>query len=219
MKVLLIEDDPSIAAPLKEYLQRHGCTVTHAPLLAKAGPTEQAACDIVLLDWALPDGDGVEWLRRLRHHGSTTPVILLTARVDVVDKVLALELGANDYLTKPFEPRELIARMNVHTRLAKPSAVREKLECSGISVDLATMDVAYRGEAVSLTQMEIRLLTYFLENPRRALSRETILNHVWGMKYPTTRTVDVHVMQLRQKFNPELFATIHGLGYRFLPSA
>jgi DNA-binding response OmpR family regulator len=147
---------------------------------------------------------------------------MLTARADLLDKVVGLEGGANDYLTKPFEPRELVARLHAQLRAFRAPRHGAKetdvpFVASGIVLDPGTLEVTWLGTPVSLTQMEFKLLRYFLEHPRRALSRENILNAVWGLRYPSTRTVDVHVMQLRQKFKPELFQTLHGTGYRFVP--
>jgi DNA-binding response OmpR family regulator len=220
MRVLLVEDDAGIREPLREYLERSGVTVTCASDLATASRCMSDAPDAVVLDWMLPDGDGVDWLKALRARGDATPVVLLTARAELTDKVVGLELGADDYVTKPFEPRELLARLRARGRAnaAPRGAAPARLESSGIIVDLATLETTFRGEPVTLTQMELKLLRFFLENPKRALTREALLVEVWGQRSPTTRTVDVHVAQLRQKLAPELFETLHGLGYRFKPA-
>lgn len=209
--LLLIEDDAHLGASLNSYLQTQGYQVTWVMTLAEA----TATTDLVLLDWNLPDGEGIDWLRRFRQRCSA-PVILLTARSETMDKVLGLEIGANDYVTKPFEPRELLARIRVQLRSADSGSTL--LESSGIRMDLERHEVSFQGQPIELARMEFQLLRVFLENPRKALSRETLLQEVWGQKSPTTRTVDVHVGQLRQKFAPELFETLHGIGYRFLPA-
>jgi DNA-binding response OmpR family regulator len=222
MRVLVVEDDAGIREPLREYLERAGVTVDCADDLASASACLRAAAhDAIVLDWMLPDGDGVDWLRALRTAGDATPVILLTARAELTDKVLGLELGADDYVTKPFEPRELLARLRARRRSAGApprSDAPTRLESSGIVVDLSTLETTFHGTPVQLTQMELKLLRHFLDNPKRALTREALLAAVWGLRSPTTRTVDVHVAQLRQKLAPELFETLHGLGYRFKPA-
>lgn len=214
--LLVVEDDPSIAMPLMTYLLSRGFRAVHAPSLAEATrQIAENAFDAIILDWALPDGDGVAWLRTRK---GSTPVIMLTARADLIDKVLGLEGGANDYLTKPFEPRELEARIHAQIRSSRaaPDEDTATLSSSGIVLNPVTLDVTFNGDPVTLTQMEFKLLHHFLRHPRRALSRTDILNAVWGLRYPTTRTVDVHVGQLRQKFSQELFETLHGVGYRFV---
>lgn len=173
--------------------------------------------DLVLLDWMLPDGQGIDLLRDLRNKGLKVPVIFLTAKADVIDKVLGLESGANDYVTKPFEPRELLARVRLRLRSTSSQAVEsDALHSGGIEVNDREKRVFYRRQEVNLTKMEYLLLKLFLENPGRVFSREELLNKVWGYdSYPTTRTVDNHVLQLRQKLKESYFETVRGIGYRF----
>jgi DNA-binding response OmpR family regulator len=222
-RLLLVEDDSGIASPLTEYLKKSGFEVGHAPTLSEATRLMHDCPQVVILDWTLPDGDGLDWLKAQRASGYAAPVLMLTSRTDMMDKVLGLELGASDYLTKPFEPRELLARLRAQLRLHSGDAVLSAdskkspiLASGGIEMNEVTRDVLWKGKPVPLTRMEFALLKVFLENPRRVFSRDELLDTVWGLKYPTTRTVDVHVNQLRQKFAADLFETLHGVGYRFL---
>lgn len=219
--ILVVEDDATIYQPLLEFLGRHSFHATHAATLREATLAMAQKPEAIVLDWALPDGDGLQWLRALRDSRCHTPVIMLTARADLVDKVVGLESGANDYLVKPFEPRELVARLRAQLRSQQITTDREiddhLLQSSGITLNTATLEVTWQETLVELTPMEFKLLRYFLQHPKQALSREAILNTVWGLRYPSTRTVDVHVMQLRQKFRADLFQTLHGTGYRFAP--
>ena len=203
-------------------MKREGFEVVLARSLAQArAEMGQCGFGILVLDWMLPDGQGIDLLREIRVSHPRLPVLMLTARAELVDKVVGLETGANDYITKPFEPRELIARIRVQERLvALPAATgpaEERLIVAGIELHLAAREARYRGELVSLTKMEFDLLRLLCENPGRVFSREELLNRVWGYeRFPTTRTVDTHVLQLRQKFSDELFETVRGIGYRLL---
>jgi DNA-binding response OmpR family regulator len=219
--ILLVEDEVNVSGPLADYLAKEGFRVARAGTLAEAETRlEEARPELVLLDWMLPDGQGIELLKRLRARGLEVPTILLTARAELVDKVLGLELGANDYVTKPFEPRELVARIRVQLRAAEPGArapVGESpLERAGIRMEPRSREVRYEGKMLELTKTEYELLRVFLENPNQVFSREELLKQVWGYEqYPTTRTVDTHILQLRQKTKALLFETVHGIGYRF----
>jgi DNA-binding response OmpR family regulator len=216
-KLLLIEDDPSLGDGLEKRLRDEGFAVTRVMRLSEADREfRRAEFELVLLDWMLPDGQGIDFLRRLRNEGSKIPVILLTARSEVIDRVLGLEMGANDYLPKPFDPRELIARIRVQLRAPEaPPPSRAGLTVGGIRVDLDRREATMNGTSVELTKMEFELLKLFLEHPDRVFSREELLNQVWGYnQFPTTRTVDTHLVQLRQKFGEERFETIRGVGYR-----
>jgi DNA-binding response OmpR family regulator len=216
-KLLLVEDDPSLGDGLEKRLRDEGFAVTRVMRLSEADREfRRAEFELVLLDWMLPDGQGIDFLRRLRNEGSKIPVILLTARSEVIDRVLGLEMGANDYLPKPFDPRELIARIRVQLRAPEaPPPSRAGLTVGGIRVDLDRREATMNGTSVELTKMEFELLKLFLEHPDRVFSREELLNQVWGYnQFPTTRTVDTHLVQLRQKFGEERFETIRGVGYR-----
>jgi DNA-binding response OmpR family regulator len=216
-KLLPIEDEPSLGDGLQKRLRDEGFAVTRVMRLSEADREfRRAEFELVLLDWMLPDGQGIDFLRRLRNEGSKIPVILLTARSEVIDRVLGLEMGANDYLPKPFDPRELIARIRVQLRAPEaPPPSRAGLTVGGIRVDLDRREATMNGTSVELTKMEFELLKLFLEHPDRVFSREELLNQVWGYnQFPTTRTVDTHLVQLRQKFGEERFETIRGVGYR-----
>ena len=166
--------------------------------------------------------NGMEVCRQLRASGVPTPVIVLSAAGDEIDKVLLLELGADDYVVKPFGTRELLARIRAVLRRTGPERTRT-ITFAETEVDLEHRIVRRRGEEVKFTPAEYNLLTFFLQNPNRPLTRDMILNSVWGYEsYPNTRTVDAHVVRLRQKLEPEPntprhFLTVHGVGYRFVP--
>jgi DNA-binding response OmpR family regulator len=216
--VLVVEDEAVVAASLRDLLEREGYVVHLAPSLAEARialARKAEPIDVVLLDWRLPDGEGIDLLREVRS-SSDLPVLMVTARVDVIDRVLGLELGADDYMTKPVEPRELIARLRARLRgREKPAAPRRMLEVAGVHVDLHTREVTFEGRPVSLTRMEFGLLVLLLDNPGRVFSREELLNQVWGYeRTPTTRTVDTHVVQLRTKLRADLIESLRGVGYR-----
>ncbi len=221
-RLLLVEDDLNLGASTAAYLAREGFVVEWAKNLAEArGLAASFRPELVLLDWMLPDGQGVDWLRELARAGARVPVILLTARGELVDKVLGLESGANDYVTKPYEPRELVARVRAQLRqasvtLAAPAAPAKALVRAGeIELDLGAREARFRGRALETTRMEFELLRLLCENPNRVFSREELLNQVWGYeRFPTTRTVDTHILQLRQKLADELFETVRGVGYR-----
>ena len=218
--VLVVEDEAAVAAALRDLLEREGYAVRLAPTLAAARlalAPDAGPVDLVLLDWRLPDGEGIDLLKELRR-SSDLPVLMVTARVEVVDRVLGLELGADDYVMKPFEPRELVARLRARLRdrrrkdAAPPPS---KLERAGVVVDLLTREVTFEGRAVPLTRMELGLLVLLLQHPGRVFSREELLNQVWGYdRAPTTRTVDTHVAELRTKLRTDLIESVRGIGYR-----
>jgi DNA-binding response OmpR family regulator len=211
-RVLLVEDDAALAKSLENYLQREGFEIAVAATLKAASAALPA--DVVVLDWMLPDGQGIDWLKALRNRGDPVRVLMLTARAEVIDRVVGLETGANDYLTKPFEPRELVARIRVQARENR-GAQPERLSCGEISIELSAREVTFRGRAVALSKMEFQLLELLVRNPGRVFTREELLNQVWGFEsFPTTRTVDTHVLQLRQKFSADLLETVRGVGYR-----
>jgi DNA-binding response OmpR family regulator len=165
---------------------------------------------------------GVEVCKRLRAAGMQTPLIVLSAIGEEVDKVLLLEIGADDYVVKPFGTRELLARIRAVLRRTSPDAVHV-ISFSDVQVDLDRRVVTRHGDEVKMTRAEYNLLTFFLQNPDRALTRDVILNSVWGYEsFPNTRTVDAHIVRLRQKLEPDAdaprhFVTMHGVGYRFIP--
>lgn len=214
-RILLVEDDVALATSLAEYLQAEGFVVQRAPTAAAARAAGTAGADVVVLDWMLPDGQGIDLLREWREARATTPVILLTARADLVDRVVGLEMGANDYVTKPFEPRELLARVRVQLRGPHAPPPPAVVRCGDLVLDPATREVRFAGALLELSRQEYALLKLLMESPNRVFSREELLNQAWGYEqYPTTRTVDTHVLQLRQKTHPALIETVRGIGYR-----
>jgi len=214
--VLLVEDEPSVGELVQAYLVRDGYQV----VWVRSG---EAALEelgrrpvlIVLLDIGLPGMDGFEVCRAIRN-GSRVPILMLTARDEEPDRVFGLEFGADDYLTKPFSPRELLARIRAILRRVDPGATEDLLELGDVRIDRSTHEVTCGGQPVELTAKEFDLLAYFLAHPGTVLSREVLLDRVWGVAYPGgTRTVDVHVGQLRRKLGrPELIRTLRGAGYK-----
>jgi phosphate regulon transcriptional regulator PhoB len=221
-RVLVVEDEPDIRDLLVFHLERDGFQVTKC----KSGPealrlVREARPDLVLLDLMLPDMDGLEVCRRLRQDPPTQslPIVMLTARDDEVDRVLGLELGADDYVVKPFSPRELVARIRAVLRRARPVPGTAPVTVGQLSVDAAAHAVTVDGVAVSLTRREFDLLRALVEARGRVLSREFLLDHVWGYtaaREIESRTVDVHVRRLRQKLGSEgrRIGTVTGVGYR-----
>ncbi|MFP3881026.1 MAG: response regulator transcription factor [Actinomycetota bacterium] len=215
--VLLVEDDDAIADMLRTFFERDGYRFLHA--LTGEEAVERLRIrpvSAVLLDLNLPGIDGVETCRRIREF-SNTPVIMLTARDTEVDKVLGLEMGADDYVTKPFSPRELLARVKaVLRRSEEPPAKARIIEISGYEIDSGKRSVATpSGEVIEPTAKEFDLLWFLAENAGLALSRNQILEGVWGYEYfGETRTVDVHIRQLRKKIEGIPIETVWGVGYR-----
>lgn len=214
--VLLVEDEESIGSLVRTYLARDGYRV----VWVRTG--EEALMEftrhpvrLVVLDIGLPGMDGFEVCRRLRAQ-SAVPIVMLTARDEEPDRVAGLELGADDYVPKPFSPRELVARIKAILRRSEPAPREHRIELDDIVVDVEGREVTVAGTAVELTAKEFDLLTYFLDSPGIVHSRDRLLDRVWGMSYPGgTRTVDVHVGQLRRKLGkPELIRTVRGAGYK-----
>jgi len=222
-RVLIVEDEPDIRDLLVFHLEREGYQVTQCRSGAEALRVARATPpDLVLLDLMLPEMDGLEVCRRLRQEPATQalPIVMLTARGDEVDRVLGLELGADDYVVKPFSPRELVARIRAVLRRARPPAGTAPLVIGRIAIDAAAPHVTVDGAAVSLTRKEFDLLRALAEARGRVLSREYLLDHVWGYTAAgeiESRTVDVHVRRLRQKLGTEgqRIGTVTGVGYRF----
>ena len=224
VRLLLVDDEPSIALGLAAYLKGEGFAVETAETLAAAQVAlARSSPALVLLDWNLPDGHGSDLLRAWRGAGVVQPVILLTARAELVDKVVGLELGANDYVTKPFAPRELLARIKVQLRQAGAAAhatvapPREMRTLGRVRLDLEARR-AFDGEVeVVVTRLEFDLLRQLVESVGKVMTRDELLNRVWGYEaFPTTRTVDTHVLQLRQKFPSLTLETVRGIGYRLV---
>ena len=224
--ILLLEDDPAIAATVVFALEREGFAVAHHLLVGAAvQAAERQLPDAAVLDVGLPDGNGMDLCRRWRQHASpglrALPVLMLTARAEEMDRVVALETGADDYLTKPFSPRELVARLRaLMRRAALPAAGAVTAPALGLfEMDEAGQRIHLAGEPLALTRMELRLLGALLKSAGRIRSRESLLKEVWGaLAEATDRTVDTHVKTLRAKLRecrPELdlIHTHRGLGY------
>jgi len=214
--LLLVEDEPSVGGLVRTYLERSGYRV----VWVRSG--EEALVELgrqsprlVVLDVGLPGIDGFEVCRRIRAR-SSVPVLMLTARDEEPDRVGGLELGADDYVTKPFSPRELAARIKAVLRRSESEPRTEELELGGVSLRRDAHEVTVDGEPVELTGKEFDLLAFLLEHPGIVFSREQLLDRVWGLSYPGgTRTVDVHVAQLRRKLGrPERIVTVRGAGYK-----
>ena len=222
-RILLVEDEPGLVLTLTDRLTRDGYAVdTSAD--GESGLERAAAggFDLVLLDVMLPRMNGLDVLRELRRRGCETPVIVLTARGQVIDKVVGLKLGADDYVTKPFEMAELLARVEATLRRAPtPPRPSDGYQFGAVSVDFRKAEVTKHGQPLELSAREFQLLRYFIEHRGATLTREELLNEVWGYNaMPSTRTVDVHVAWLRQKIeptpkHPQYILTVHGMGYKF----
>jgi DNA-binding response OmpR family regulator len=221
--ILVIDDDANLRDTIAVMLEQEGFrTVLEGDGKAGYEKAVMLKPDLVLVDLRLPGMSGVEICKQLRVGQVKTPIIVLSAAGDEVDKVLLLEIGADDYVVKPFGTRELLARIRAVLRRSSPDA-RKVVHFGDVEVDMERRVVTRRGEELKLTPAEYNLLTYFLQNPDRPLTRDMILNSVWGYEFfPNTRTVDAHVVKLRQKLEaepnvPKHFVTVHGIGYRFLP--
>ena len=221
--ILVIEDDARILKALQRLFTSEGYEIKSSSdgkegleLFASPG------LDAVVLDLMLPGMSGRDICRSMKQANPDIPVVILSAISDVADKVLLLELGADDYVTKPFSPRELLARVQAAIRRSKRSNLRPAVTFGDVQVDFSSMRATRAGKAVALTAHEFKLLRFFLDNPDRVLSRDELLNEVWGYNaYPSTRTVDNQILKLRQKLegnpaNPVHFCTVHGAGYRFV---
>lgn len=217
IRILVVEDEPVIADSLVRGLREEGFTVEHAEDGDSAWPALQSGeWDVVLLDWWLPGPDGFEVLRRFRQVNRETPVLFLTARDAVADRVRGLDGGADDYLCKPFDFDELLARVRTLVR-RRDGASGTTLMFRDVTVDLASQRVERGGQPVELTAKEYALLVYFLRNPGRVLSRTRIYEHVWDERYDgLSNTLEVHVKEVRRKleaFGPRLIQTLRGRGY------
>jgi DNA-binding response OmpR family regulator len=221
-RILLVDDEPSIQKMLTHALEREGFQV-HTVGDGEAALEAVASYEphLIVLDIMLPKLDGTEVMRRVRQ-GSDVPVIMLTAKDDEIDRVVGLELGADDYVTKPFAVRELVARVRaIMRRVAVPAGQRqEELNYDSLKIHLPSRRVAVAGEDVDLTYTEFELLITLASNPGRVFSRSTLLTRVWGDEFRDERTVDVHIRHLREKIerdprNPEFIHTARGVGYVF----
>jgi DNA-binding response OmpR family regulator len=223
-RILVIEDDRNVQKALRHLFEAEGYAIE----VAAEGTTgverfEARPPALVILDLRLPGMAGRDVCRRMKEHNPAVPIIVLSAAADVSEKVLLLELGADDYVTKPFSPRELLARVRVAMRrLARPAS-RDQFTFADVCVDFSKLELTRAGQPVTLTPQEFKTLKFLLNNAERVISREELLNEVWGYEnYPSTRTVDNHILRLRQKLEhdpafPLHFRTVHGVGYKFVP--
>jgi DNA-binding response OmpR family regulator len=225
-RVLIVEDEKSVARSLEFGLQKEGYQTSVA--FSGEQALEQTTTfepHMILLDLRLPDISGLDVCKTLRNKGMKQPILILTARDDEMDKVLGLELGADDYVVKPYHLRELIARIRsllrrAYGELAKVSA-GEKIEFGEIIINLETLEVQKRDQTINLTPTEFRLLRYLAQNPNRPISRDALIEMVWGYDDPvgSRRTVDVHIRHIRKKIeddpsSPEFIQTVRGMGYK-----
>ncbi|MBI1763761.1 MAG: response regulator transcription factor [Acidobacteria bacterium] len=228
-RILLVEDEPGLVLALTDLLLNEGYEFETTPDgLAGLSLASEGRFDLVILDVNLPGKNGFDVCRDLRQRGVTTPILMLTARGQIIDKVLGLKLGADDYLTKPFDSLELLARVEARLRTAPSvaaSSSSESFHFGAIAVNFPSTEVRRHGQAVELSAREFELLRFFIERPGITLSRQQLLQEVWGYASDIeTRTVDVHVGWLRQKLeddakNPRHFLTVRGFGYKFLAQA
>ncbi len=224
-KILIVDDDEQLIDGLKLYLASEGYDVIPArdgrEGLDKA---LRESPDLIILDLMLPEKDGLDVCRELRQKNVTTPVIMLTAKGEEVDRVVGLEIGADDYITKPFSARELLARIKVHLRRKNreekkgPSLFR----FNDVEIDFIHLKVKRRGKAFDLTSLEAEILKYFVAHPGEIVTREALLDRIWGYeKYPSTRTVDIHISKLRKKLEEDpskakVIVSVYAAGYRFM---
>ncbi len=227
-RILVIEDDRAVQKALKRLFEGEGFTVDIAGNGAAGLEMFRAATPSVLvLDLSLPGTPGQDVCREISQVAPSMPIIVLSARTEVMDKVLLLELGAHDYVTKPFSPRELLARVRTAMRRSQSISTRTPLtqtfQFGDVKVDFTKMELWRDGNPVQLTSQEFKVLKFMIQNAERVLTREELLNFVWGYRnYPSTRTVDNHILRLRQKLekdpaNPLHFRTVHSAGYKFVP--
>lgn len=221
--ILVVEDEPDIQRLIAVNLQHAGYRALRAASVPEAETLMRDALpNLVLLDWILPETLGMTFARRLRSDQRTTdiPIIMLTARTEESDKVAALEAGVDDYVTKPFSPRELLARIKAVIRRRAPQRTDDVIEVAGLKLDPATRRLTCGGRVIELGEIELNMLHFFMTHPERIYSRAQLLDEVWGDQvFVEERTVDVHIRRLRQALAPagqdQLIDTVRGMGYRF----
>jgi DNA-binding response OmpR family regulator len=222
-RILVVEDDHAVQKALKRLFESEGFEIEiSSDGKAALDAFHKAMPSAIVLDLRLPLMSGRDVCREIKQQAPALPIIVLSAASDVSDKVLLLELGADDYVTKPFSPRELLARVRAALRRTVRKDTSDLVAFDGISVDFSKMEVIRNGEPIVLTAQEFKTLKFLLQNAERVISRDELLNEVWGYQnYPSTRTVDNHILKLRQKLerdpaNPVHFRTVHGMGYKFV---
>jgi DNA-binding response OmpR family regulator len=223
-KILIVEDEPNMVAGLRDNFEFEGYQVLTAPDgVAGLERALSESPDLVILDVMMPRMSGLDVCKQLKTKKPSMPIIMLTARGQEVDKVVGLELGADDYVTKPFSIRELLARVKAVLRRAGTLPKQgDKFAFGEVEVNLRNCQVSRKGKALEFSSKEFELLKYFLNHPGETLSRDRLLEDVWGYdRFPTTRTVDAHIVRLRQKVEPKpddprFILTVHGTGYKFV---
>ena len=222
-RILVVEDDPAVQKALRRLFEGEGYLVEVQGNGQSALESFQAMPPaVIILDLRLPKLSGSELCKEVKAQSPALPIVVLSATSDVSDKVLLLELGADDYVTKPFSPRELLARVRAALRHTSRTATVSLVSFDGISIDFKKMEVQRDGKVVVLTAQEFKTLQFLVQNADRVISRDELLNEVWGYQnYPSTRTVDNHILKLRQKLerdpaSPVHFRTVHGMGYKFV---
>ena len=222
-RILIVEDDPAVQKALKRLFETEGYSVeTQSDGKSAIESFQVSAPAAIVLDLRLPKVSGRDVCKEIKAVSPTVPIVVLSAASDVSDKVLLLELGADDYVTKPFSPRELLARVCAALRHTLRTPDVQVVSFDGISVDFRKMEVKRDGGPVVLTAQEFKTFQFLVQNADRVISRDELLNEVWGYQnYPSTRTVDNHILKLRQKLerdpsSPVHFRTVHGMGYKFV---
>ncbi|RYV01049.1 phosphate regulon transcriptional regulatory protein PhoB [Shewanella sp. OPT22] len=222
-RILIVEDELAIREMLTFVLEQHGFTTISAEDYDSAvSSIQEPYPDLVLLDWMFPGGSGIQFAKHLKQDEFTrqTPIIMLTARGEEEDKVKGLEVGADDYITKPFSPKELVARIKAVLRRTAPTRLEESIDVQGLMLDPISHRVSVGEQVLDMGPTEFRLLHFFMTHPERVYSREQLLDNVWGTNvYVEDRTVDVHIRRLRKAVEPSghdrLIQTVRGAGYRF----
>jgi DNA-binding response OmpR family regulator len=222
-RILVVEDDHAVQKALIRLFETEGYAAQIAPDGNAAVEMFKASLpSAVVLDLRLPGLSGREVCREFKQRAAAVPIIVLSATSDVSDKVLLLELGADDYVTKPFSPRELLARVRAALRRTVRTPATDKFAFGNILIDFTKMEVVREGRNLAFTAQEFKTLKFMVQNAERVITRDELLNEVWGYhNYPSTRTVDNHILKLRQKLeddpaNPVHFRTVHGVGYKFV---
>jgi DNA-binding response OmpR family regulator len=222
-RILVVEDDPAVQKALRRLFESEGYTVeTQSDGKSAMDSFQSSAPAAIVLDLRLPKVSGRDVCKEIKAVAPNVPIVVLSAASDVSDKVLLLELGADDYVTKPFSPRELLARVRAALRHTSRAPEVQVVSFDGISVDFKKMEVKRDDKAVILTAQEFKTFQFLVQNADRVISRDELLNEVWGYQnYPSTRTVDNHILKLRQKLekdpsSPVHFRTVHGMGYKFV---
>ncbi len=222
-RILVVEDDPAVQKALRRLFETEGYSVeVQADGKSALESFQSCVPAAVVLDLRLPKVSGRDVCKEIKALAPALPIVVLSAASDVSDKVLLLELGADDYVTKPFSPRELLARVRAALRHTTRAPEAQVVSFDAISIDFKKMEVKREGKPVVLTAQEFKTLQFLVQNADRVISRDELLNEVWGYQnYPSTRTVDNHILKLRQKLerdpsSPVHFRTVHGMGYKFV---